>query len=54
LFRRAALVVERDDALGWPRQVGDDEADTRVKLARMPFDGEVLRLLEKGLGCTFA
>ena len=33
-----ALVVEGHDALGWPRQVGDDEADPRIKLARMPLD----------------
>jgi hypothetical protein len=32
LLRRAALVVEGDDAFGWTRQVGDDEADTRIKL----------------------
>ena len=38
LLCRAALVVEGDDALGWPRQVGHNEADTRVKLGRMPFD----------------
>jgi hypothetical protein len=35
---RAALVVEGDDTLGRPSQVGDDEADTRVKFARMPLD----------------
>jgi len=23
--------------LSWPRQIGDDEADPRVKLARMPL-----------------
>ena len=34
----AALVVEGDDAFGRPRQVGDDEADARIKLARMPLD----------------
>ena len=33
-----ALVVEGHDALGWPRQVGDDEADPRIKLAWMPLD----------------
>ena len=38
LLRRAALVVEGDDALSWPRQVGHDEADARVKLTRMPLD----------------
>src|SRR6266851_4969237 len=32
------VVVERDDALCWPRQVGDDEADARIKLARVPLD----------------
>ena len=30
LFRGAAPVVGGDDALGLPRQVGDDEADARV------------------------
>ena len=34
----AALVVEGDDPLGRARQVGDDEADARIKLARMPLD----------------
>ena len=39
LLRRAALVVEGDDALGWPGQVGDDETDARVKLARVQWQG---------------
>jgi len=34
----AALVVEGDDALSRPRQIGDYEADARVQLARMPLD----------------
>jgi len=34
----AALVVDGDDALGRPCQIGDDEADARVQLARMPLD----------------
>src|ERR1700704_1511530 len=38
LLRRAALVVECDDPLGRARQVGDDEADARIKLARVPLD----------------
>ena len=38
LFARPALIVEGDDALGWARQVGDDETDARIKLAGMPFD----------------
>src|SRR6516164_418279 len=38
LLRRATLVVEADDALGGPRQVGHDKADTRVKLGGVPFD----------------
>jgi hypothetical protein len=38
LLRCTALVVEGDDALGWSRQAGDDEADMRVKLAGMPLD----------------
>ena len=33
-----ALIIERDNALGRPRQIGNDEADARVQLARMPFD----------------
>jgi hypothetical protein len=32
LFRRAALVVERHDALGGTPQVGDDEADAGIEL----------------------
>ena len=31
LLRRAALIVEGDDTLGWPRQIADDEADPRGK-----------------------
>jgi hypothetical protein len=31
-------VVESDDPVGRARQVGDDEADARNKLARMPLD----------------
>jgi hypothetical protein len=38
LLRCATLIVEGNDALGRPRQIGDDEADTRVKLAQMPLD----------------
>ena len=38
LLACAALVVEGDDPLGRARQVGDDEADERIKLARMPLD----------------
>jgi hypothetical protein len=34
LPRRAALVVKGHDTLGWTRQVGHDEADTLVTLAR--------------------
>jgi hypothetical protein len=40
-------VGEADDALG-PRQVGDDEADPRAKLTRMPFD---LRDYPCGITC---
>src|SRR5712691_4415071 len=32
------MVVEGNNALCWPRQVSDDEADPRIKLARVPFD----------------
>src|SRR5271166_4387148 len=38
LLARPTLVVEGDDIRGRPRHVGDDEADARVKFARMPFD----------------
>ena len=38
LFARPALIVEGDDPVGRARQVGDDEADARIKLAGMPFD----------------
>jgi hypothetical protein len=38
LLASAAVVVEADDTLGRPRQVGDDEANPRAKLARMPLD----------------
>jgi len=32
------VVVEGDDALRRPHQVGNDEADARIKLARVPLD----------------
>jgi hypothetical protein len=32
------LVVEGDNPIGRARQVGDDEADARIKFARMPLD----------------
>src|SRR6202040_2397588 len=38
LFACAALVVEGDNPVDRARQVGDDEADARIKLARMPLD----------------
>jgi len=38
LLCSAALVIEGNDALGRTCQIGDDEADARVQLARMPFD----------------
>src|SRR4029077_21171005 len=38
LLAGAAVVVEGNDALGRPRQVGDDEADARIKLAGVPLD----------------
>src|SRR5665811_1376710 len=38
LLARPALVVEGDDPLGRSRQIGDDEADARIKLARVPLD----------------
>ncbi len=38
LLRRASSIVELRHPLGRSRQVGDDEADARVQLARMPLD----------------
>jgi hypothetical protein len=38
LLAGAAVVVEADDALRRPGQIGDDEANPRAKLARMPLD----------------
>jgi hypothetical protein len=32
------VVVEGHDALRRPRQLGDDEADARITLARVPFN----------------
>lgn len=38
LFRRAPLIIEGDDPFGWTAQVGQDEADTKIQVAEMPFD----------------
>src|SRR6516164_2193935 len=38
LLASAALVVEGADPLRRSCHVGDDEADTRIKLSGMPFD----------------
>ena len=38
LFAGAALIVEGHDILDWMGQVGDYEADTGIKLTRMPLD----------------
>jgi hypothetical protein len=38
LLCSAALVEEGRHALDRPRQVGDNEADPRIKLAWMPLD----------------
>ena len=38
LLRRATLIVEDDDPLGWPGEVGHNEADPGIKFTRMPFD----------------
>src|SRR5262252_705188 len=38
LFARAALVVERDHALGRAAHVRHDEADARIKFSGMPLD----------------
>ena len=37
-FSAVPLVIEGDDALGRPRQVGYDEPYARAKLTRMPLD----------------
>ena len=51
LLCSAALVIEGNDALGRTCQIGDDEADARVQLARMPFDlGHDVALLVPALG----
>jgi hypothetical protein len=42
LVARAALVLAGDDVLGAPRHVGDND-DTRIKLARMPFNLAITR-----------
>lgn len=38
LLRRAALVLKHHVPVSTAREVGDDGADARIKLARMPFD----------------
>src|SRR5262249_49256047 len=38
LLARPALVVESNDALGRAAHVRHDEADTGIKLSRVPFD----------------
>src|SRR4051812_46039770 len=38
LLARATPVIEGDDALSGPRQVGDNESNTRIQLAWIPFD----------------
>jgi hypothetical protein len=38
LLARSALVVEGDNILGGPCHVRNNEADTRIEFARMPFD----------------
>jgi hypothetical protein len=38
LLACSALVVEGDDILGGAYHVRHDEADARIKFARMPFD----------------
>jgi len=38
LLGRAALVVERHDALSWPHQVDYNEPDARIKLTWIPLD----------------
>jgi hypothetical protein len=38
LLRRAVPIVEGRHALGRPGQIGDDEADPRIKLSGVPLD----------------
>jgi hypothetical protein len=38
LLGGAAAIVEGNDPLRWAGQVGDDEADPGIELARMPLD----------------
>ncbi len=38
LLRFTPLIVERHHPLGGAGQVGDDETDAGIQLARMPFD----------------
>ncbi len=38
LLRRASSIVELRHPLGRSRQIGDDDADTRIEFARMPLD----------------
>ncbi len=38
LLRFSPLIVEGDDPFSRTAQISDDEADTRVQLAGMPFD----------------
>jgi hypothetical protein len=37
-LRRAALIIEGDDAFGRPGKVGNDKADAGIKLDGMPLD----------------
>jgi len=51
---RPHMIVEVDNPLGRARQVGDDEADARNKLARVPLDprlrgGRLLATTRRGL-----
>ena len=48
------MVIEGDETLRRPRQIGDDEADARIKLTRMPLDprlreGRLLATTRRGL-----
>ena len=59
LLAGAAVVVEGNDALGRPRQVGDDEADARIKLAGVTLDprlreGRLLATTRRGMFQLFA
>ena len=51
LLRYAALVVDCDDALGWPREFGEDAADAQIKLAGVLISRFAQRALSSVRNC---